>query len=62
MALVSDFVEMCICQGAREKRGMTNSFGSHEGSGGGARRERGVEAVLMKRRRVVKGMEKWRWG
>lgn len=33
MALASDFVEMCICQGAGENGGMTNSFGSHEESG-----------------------------
>lgn len=45
----------------RGKRGMTNSFGSHEGNGwrrGGMR-----EMVLMKRSRVEKGMEmvKQRW-
>lgn len=44
----------------RVKRGMTNSFGSHEENGwrrGGMGR-RGVEVVLMKRSRVEKGMER----
>lgn len=38
MALVSDLVEMCICQGAREGGGELwgwgNSFGSHEKKNG----------------------------
>lgn len=46
----------------RGKRGMTNSFGSHEdreGRQGGIERERGEEVVLMKRSRVEKWMVGW---
>ena len=45
----------------RGKRGMTNSFGSHEENGwrqGGMGGERGVEVVLMRRSRVEKKMER----
>lgn len=47
----------------RVKRGMTNSFGSHEESGWRqeGKGERGVEVVLMKRSIMEEGIEMEQW-